>query len=144
DAPTVMALADRLELPKKGAAATSLESGDSPTDIPRVNGSGPRPASIVQDRMLRIERALPGLLQLNQPFAYRLRGPLDLRALKRSLSEVVRRHESLRTGFGWQDERPVALVKPAAAIKSVLRVEDLAAGARSVNSRVRALLLKKA
>jgi acyl-CoA synthetase (AMP-forming)/AMP-acid ligase II/acyl carrier protein len=144
EAPTVMALAARLERSKKGAAAASTESSDSPTDVPRVEGDGSRPASIVQERMLRIERGLPGLLQLNQPFAYRLRGPLDLRALKRSLSEVVRRHESLRTGFGWQDEQPVALVKPAVAVKSVLRVEDLSAGASSVNARVKALLLKKA
>jgi acyl-CoA synthetase (AMP-forming)/AMP-acid ligase II/acyl carrier protein/NRPS condensation-like uncharacterized protein len=144
DAPTVRALAARLTLSKKAAAATSPDLSDPPADIVRIEDDSPRPASIVQERMLRIERRLPGLLQLNQAFAYRLRGPLDLSALKRSLSEVVRRHETLRTGFAWQGELPVAVVKPPAAIRSFLTVEDLAAGAPAGNSRVKALLLKKA
>ena len=63
--------------------------------------------------MLRIERDLPGLPQFNLPFAYRLQGPLNVPALKRSLAEVVRRHDSLRMGFAWAGEVPVALIAPA-------------------------------
>ena len=77
-------------------------------------------------------------------FAYRLRGPLNVPALERSLAEVVRRHDSLRTGFAWRDELPVALITPAADIKSSLIVEDLTARAPAGNSRAKALLLRKA
>ena len=99
-----------------------------------MRGDGPQPVSIVQERMLRIERELPGLPQFNLPFAYRLQGPLNVPALERSLAEVVRRHDSLRTGFAWLDELPVALITPAVDIKSSLIVEDLAARAPAGNS----------
>jgi len=143
NAPTVKALAARLES-EKGSTAVSPSLCDSPTDIARVEGDGPHPVSIVQERMLRIERELPGLPQFNLPFAYRLQGPLNVPALERSLAEVVRRHDSLRTAFAWRGETPVALVTPAADIKSSLIVEDLAARACAGNSRAKALLLRKA
>jgi len=94
--------------------------------------------------MLRIERELPGLPQFNLRVAYRLRGSLNVAALERSLAEVVRRHDSLRTGFAWLDELPAALITPANDVKSSLIVEDLAARAPVKNSRVKALLLRMA
>ena len=99
DAPTVAALALRLESSRKGSTAVSLSSSDPPTEIARVEGDGPQPVSIVQERMLRIERELPGLPQFNLPFAYRLQGPLNVPALERSLAEVVRRHELAAHGI---------------------------------------------
>src|SRR5439155_10142479 len=105
---------------------------------------GPQPVSIVQEHMLRIERALPGLPQFNLPFAYRLQGPLNVPALERSLAEVVRRHDSLRTRFVWVGEQPFALIAPAADIDSFVVIEDLAASAPTGNDRAKALLLKKA
>jgi hypothetical protein len=36
------------------------------------------------------------------PVALRFTGPLDLTVLRRSLTEIVRRHESLRTSFRWE------------------------------------------
>src|SRR6185295_2187884 len=42
-----------------------------------------------------------------------LRGALDLEVLERSLSEVVRRHEVLRTTFRVIDDQPVQLIAPA-------------------------------
>jgi acyl-CoA synthetase (AMP-forming)/AMP-acid ligase II/acyl carrier protein/NRPS condensation-like uncharacterized protein len=144
NAPTVAALALRLELSKKGSTKVLLSSSDPPTEIACVTGDGPQPVSIVQERILRIERELPGLPQFNLRFAYRLRGPLNVLALERSLAEVVRRHGSLRTGFAWSDELPAALITPANDIKSSLIVEDLAAWAPVGNSRAKALLLRKA
>jgi len=144
DAPTVAALAARLESSERDAAAGSLSLSDVQTDIARVEGDGPRPVSILQEQALRIERELPGLPQYNQPFAYRLQGPLNIPALERSLAEVVRRHEALRTGFSGTDEPPVALVAPAVDVNSFLVVDDLAALAPARNGQAKALLLKKA
>jgi acyl-CoA synthetase (AMP-forming)/AMP-acid ligase II/acyl carrier protein/NRPS condensation-like uncharacterized protein len=143
DAPTVAALAARLESSERDAAG-SLSLSDAQTDIARAEGDGPRPVSILQEQALRIERELPGLPQYNQPFAYRLQGPLNIPALERSLAEIVRRHEALRTGFSGKDERPVALIAPTVDVNSLLVVEDLAALAPAGNGQAKALLLKKA
>jgi amino acid adenylation domain-containing protein len=53
----------------------------------------------------------------------RLQGPLDVAALERSLSEVVRRHEVLRTCFPVFEGRPVQLVLPPQPLG--LPVDDL-------------------
>jgi acyl carrier protein len=45
--------------------------------------------------------------------AYDLVGPLDIGALTRSLSEIVRRHEILRTAYAVVDGTPVQVVGPA-------------------------------
>ena len=144
DAPTVAALAARLQRSKKlhGSAPPSL--CDPKSDNARVASDGPQPVAIVQERMLRIEREIPGLPQFNLPFAYRLRGALNVTALERSLAAVVRRHDSLRTGFAWRDEAPVAFITPPSKIKPSLIVEDLAAAVPAGNSRAKALLRKKA
>jgi amino acid adenylation domain-containing protein len=109
-----------------------------------VEGDGSRVVSIAQERVLGIERDLPGLPQFNVPHAYRLQGPLDIPALEQSLAEVVRRHDCLRMGFAWVNGQPVAVVAPAADIDQRLVVEDLAAGIASGNKRAKELLLKKA
>ena len=144
DAPTVAALAARLQRSKKlhGSAPPSL--CDPKSDTTRVASDSPQPVAIVQERMLRIEREVPGLPQFNLPFAYRLKGPLNVTVLGRSLAAVVRRHDSLRTGFAWQNEEPVAFITPPSEIKPSLIVEDLAAAVPARNSRAKALLRKKA
>jgi acyl-CoA synthetase (AMP-forming)/AMP-acid ligase II/acyl carrier protein/NRPS condensation-like uncharacterized protein len=144
DAPTVATLAARLETLERDRAAGSLSLGDAPTEIARVEQDGAQPVSIMQEQLLRIERELPGLPQFNVPFAYRLRGPLNVPALERSLAEVVRRHDSLRTAFAWQDGLPVALIDPAVDAGSVLLVADLAASVPTGNGGAESLLLKKA
>jgi hypothetical protein len=42
----------------------------------------------------------------------RLTGPLDLGALEQSLSEIIRRHESLRTTFPMRDGQAIQLINP--------------------------------
>jgi acyl-CoA synthetase (AMP-forming)/AMP-acid ligase II/acyl carrier protein/NRPS condensation-like uncharacterized protein len=143
-APTVAALALRLESARKGSTGILPGSSDPPTEIAYTKEDGPQPLSIVQERMLRIERNLPGLPQFNLPSAYRLQGPLNIPALEWSLAEVARRHDSLRTVFTWRDEVPFALVMPDVDVKSVLTVKDLAVPGRAGNVRVKQLLLTKA
>ena len=138
EAPTVAALAGWVN------EARETQSNEPAVEIARVEGDGPQPVSILQEHVLRTERELPGLPRFNLPFAYRLQGSLNVPALERSLAEVVRRHDSLRTGFAWVDELPVALIAPAADVDSSLVAEDLAAGTPTGNDRAKALLLKKA
>jgi amino acid adenylation domain-containing protein len=138
EAPTVAALARRIR------EARETRSIEPALEIARGERDGPQPVSILQEHMLRIERDLPGLPQFNLPFAYRLQGPLNVPALKRSLAEVVRRHDSLRMGFACADEVPVALIAPTFEFDSCLVVQDLARGTPAGDVRAKALLLKKA
>lgn len=138
EATTVEALAQRID------EARAVQSMEPQLQTARVEGDDSRVVSIAQERVLGIERELPGLPQFNVPFAYRLQGPLNIPALQRSLAEVVRRHDSLRAGFAWVQGQPIAVVASAANIDSTLVVEKLAAGISTGNKRAKALLLKKA
>jgi acyl-CoA synthetase (AMP-forming)/AMP-acid ligase II/acyl carrier protein len=144
DAPTVAALAARLQRSKKASGPVPTNRHDQTTDNARVARDSPQPVTVVQERMLRIEREVPGLPQFNLPFAYRLKGPLNIAALRRSLVAVVRRHDSLRTGFTWRDGEPVAFIAPPVEIRPSLIVENLAAAGPAGNSRAKALLRRKA
>jgi acyl-CoA synthetase (AMP-forming)/AMP-acid ligase II/aryl carrier-like protein/NRPS condensation-like uncharacterized protein len=143
-APTVAALAARLQRSQKSSGSLASSLRDLTKDNARVEKDSPQPVTIVQERMLRIEREVPGLPQFNLPFAYRLKGPLNVAALRRSLAAVVRRHDSLRTGFAWRNEQPVAFIIPPTEIKTSFTVEDLAAGVPIGNHQAKALLRRKA
>jgi acyl-CoA synthetase (AMP-forming)/AMP-acid ligase II/acyl carrier protein len=143
-APTVAALALRVESSRKGSTEPLASSSDPTMETAGVKADGPQPVSIVQERMLRIERKLPGLPQFNLPFAYRLQGPLNVAALKRSLADVARRHASLRTVFAWRADVPIAVVMPDVDAESILNVRDLAAGSGSRSARAKELLLTRA
>ncbi len=138
EAPTIADLARRI------TNAAHAPSSEPTLEIVHVKQIGRQQPSILQEQILRIERELPGLPQFNLPFAYRLRGPLNARALSRSVVELVRRHDSLRTKFGWAERSSVALITSAADFGSSLVIEDLQRRAPPGNSRARALLLKMA
>jgi amino acid adenylation domain-containing protein len=137
EAPTVEALAKRID------EAFETQSHQAALEIARLEENGPPSVSIAQDQMMRIEQNLPGLPQFNLPFAFRLKGPLNVPALKWSLVELMRAHESLRTGFALVKERCIALIAPPEDIVSSLVVEDAAASNATENKRATALRLKK-
>lgn len=64
------------------------------------------PASFGQRRLWLNEQKNPGRALYNIPYAVRATGPLDLEVFHRSVHEVVRRHESLRTHFVSVDGDP--------------------------------------
>ena len=136
EASTIEALALRVDQARATAAPQTLQvqwRSDQRTVI-----------SIQQDQIVRTERDLPGLPQFNLPYAYRLRGPLDARALAASLVDVIRRHPSLRTSFHSVDAAPEPQVLDSAAITSVLETETIAIPAPPGDKRARTLMLKKA
>ncbi len=85
--------------------------------------NGKRPLSFGQERLWRVEQLQPGNLVHNLRAVYRLRGPLDISALRKSLEEIVQRHEILRTLFPSVDGQPVQVITKESDLK--LRVEDL-------------------
>jgi Condensation domain len=83
------------------------------------------PLSFAQLRLWFLDQLEPGSAAYNVPVHMRLRGPLDPSILGRSLDEVVRRHESLRTSFECVGGEPWQLVHEDAPV--ALRLEDLSA-----------------
>ncbi|WP_236062145.1 non-ribosomal peptide synthetase [Actinacidiphila acididurans] len=68
------------------------------------------PASFPQARMWFLDQLNPGSAAYNIPAAVRVHGPLDVELWRRSLADIVRRHESLRTTFDEVDGEPVQVV----------------------------------
>jgi hypothetical protein len=105
---------------RKGVAAPE------PGSILRRQGTEVIPLSFSQQRLWFLEQLTPGTPFYNEPLlALRFNGPLDRGALQRTLDEVVRRHEILRTTFPHVDGEPRQVVAPHAPVP--LHVVDLRA-----------------
>ncbi|HLL45528.1 MAG TPA: amino acid adenylation domain-containing protein, partial [Longimicrobiaceae bacterium] len=118
EGPTVAELAGRVE------ALRRAELPVLPPVVP-VERSGALPLSFAQERLWFIDQLEPGSAAYNIPVALRLGGALAEAALERSLSEIVRRHETLRTVFREVDGSPVQVIAFFSAF--ALPVEDLSA-----------------
>jgi amino acid adenylation domain-containing protein len=94
--------------------------------IERAESFGARELSYGQQRLWFLDQLEPGNPLYNIPSVVHLRGHLRLDALERSLNEVVRRHESLRTSFALVDEQPVQIIAPAEPVTlPVFNLESL-------------------
>src|SRR5438270_1279010 len=87
-------------------------------------GASSAPLSFSQQRLWLLDQLEPGSAAYNLASASRLRGELDPGLLALSLSEIARRHESLRTRFELRDGEPVQVIAPATVFP--LPVIDLA------------------
>ena len=109
EAPTVAALAARL------GAEDRTRTGNAPPIVPVPrDGAGPLalPLSFAQQALWYIDQLAPGEPTFNVNAAVRITGLLDADALARSLAEMVRRHEVLRTTFVAVDGQPVVRISP--------------------------------
>ncbi|WP_409462538.1 amino acid adenylation domain-containing protein [Amycolatopsis sp. GA6-003] len=70
------------------------------------------PLSLMQRQVWVVEQLSPGTSAYNAPTTLRMRGPLNIALLERALSEIVRRHEILRTTIETSGDEPVQLVHP--------------------------------
>jgi amino acid adenylation domain-containing protein len=116
EGPTVAQLAVRVEEMRRAGLPVL------PPVVP-VDRDRPLPLSFAQERLWFIDRLEGGSAAYNIPTAVRLRGALNVDALERTLSEIVRRHESLRTVFAEADGSPVQVIAPLAGF--ALPVDDL-------------------
>ena len=82
--------------------------------IARVTRDEPLPLSLAQQRLWFLDQLEPGNAAYNISSAVRLQGTLDVSALERSLNEIRRRHETLRTTFALHGEQPIQVIAPAA------------------------------
>jgi natural product biosynthesis luciferase-like monooxygenase protein/amino acid adenylation domain-containing protein len=116
EAPTVARLAARIAEMETGGTLPAIEPADR---------DAPLPLSFAQQRLWFVDQLEPGTPVYNVPAALRMRGTVDVPALERAIATVVARHESLRTVFAAEGDRPVQVIRPADEFR--LGVEDLSA-----------------
>src|SRR3954468_4367508 len=97
-----------LEQRLKGDARKRLIPGVIPARPNRDSA----PLSFTQRQMWVIDQMAPGNPAYNLPYAYRLRGALDVMALEDSFNEIIKRHETLRTTFTVDDGEPLQVIHP--------------------------------
>ena len=128
--PTVAGLARAVSAARKGEAGLALPP------LRPVDRHGLLPLSFPQQRLWFVDRLAPDNSTYNMPAAFRLRGPLDAAALRGALTELVRRHEALRTRFVEVDGQPWQAILPVTVfplpdvdlrtLDAELRAEELA------------------
>lgn len=87
------------------------------------------PLSCLQEQLWLHDQLRPESLAYNIRFSYRLKGPLNEKALNSSVTEIVRRHEALRAFYPMVEGSPVQSFVEAAAIQ--ITVEQINAGTPS-------------
>ena len=104
EGPTVRALGRRVEELLAG------DGGAPPPPVRRVAREGAVPVSFAQRRLWFLDQLEPNNPFYNNPLAVRLSGELNREALGRTLTEIVRRHEALRTTFREVAGEPVQVI----------------------------------
>ena len=112
ESPTIARLAPQLQGSRK--AQTSLR---------RHPETERAPLSYSQRRLWFINELQGSSAEYNMPEALRLRGRLDMDALRRAVQTIVDRHESLRTHFAEERGEPVQIIAPSLTLE--IPIKDL-------------------
>ena len=80
--------------------------------IPKCPDSDPVPLSFSQQRLWFLDQLYHGSSFYNIPGALHFQGSLNVRALKQSLNEILRRHEGWRTSFVTVNGQPMQEIAP--------------------------------
>ncbi|HEX8391101.1 MAG TPA: amino acid adenylation domain-containing protein [Longimicrobium sp.] len=91
--------------------------------ITRRGGGPVHPMSWAQERLWYLDQLEPGNPFYNIPIASLCSARLDVPILERTLTEIVRRHEGLRTVFRLVDGAPKQIVQPAYPI--TVEIEEM-------------------
>lgn len=110
DAPTVAGLSEQIAMTHGQAVRPALVAQPRPAQLPM---------SFAQQRLWLQQQIAPSSAY-NMPLALTLSGPLDAAVLEQALSDVIARHESLRTLLIQQEEMPCQQIIPAHDVDFVL------------------------
>ncbi|HUK89307.1 MAG TPA: amino acid adenylation domain-containing protein [Blastocatellia bacterium] len=130
--PTPEALASIIEQKLRDRQSLSV-----PPILP-ADRSRPLPPSFAQQRLWFIEQLRPDTPAYNMARAIRLSGDLDLDHLNHAFTEIIRRHESLRTRFPEVDGQIVQWISPAAPFR--VREASLPDWPEDENARIAAFV----
>lgn len=95
--------------------------------LPRASRVGPLPLAAAEEGLWLLQQVQPELTAWNMQSGLRLRGALDVTALRRALAALIERHETLRTSFQLSGGQAARIV--AAQVSTELPVLDLASSA---------------
>ena len=109
---TIAALADYLQ--KAEPASVKYEP------ICPAPQDGPLPISFSQQRLWFLNQLAPDNPVYNEPKAMRLKGCLNVDALQKALTEIVARHEVLRSTFSGGDGKPTVVVGASRSVEMPL------------------------
>ncbi|HKP12283.1 MAG TPA: condensation domain-containing protein, partial [Blastocatellia bacterium] len=90
---------------------SSAQSSAAPPISPAAR-QGDLPLSYAQERLWFVDQWEPGSAAYNIYDAILIEGKVELAALEKSLNEIVRRHEVLRTTFAVRDGQPSQRIAP--------------------------------
>lgn len=117
-APTIAALRQEIEAMRRDPVLQQ-----EPPLVPFARDGRSLPLSQAQRQAWQTLQREPGEDTDHVPAAFRLTGALDEQALRDALTEIVRRHEALRTSFPLVDGEPVQQICPPAPFE--LPIVDL-------------------
>ena len=114
EAPTVAGLAEQIGSARAGQARIR--------DLPIVAEpiQEEYPLSFSQERFWFLSQLDPNNLAYKVTHGFRLSGPLNIDALEKTLSEIMRRHETLRTTFHLSDDKPVLRISKPPVVYSTI------------------------
>ncbi|RKG91353.1 amino acid adenylation domain-containing protein [Corallococcus sp. CA049B] len=100
------------------------------------------PLSFAQERLWIIDQLVDDAALYNTSVRLHFHGPLDVAVLERALTEVLRRHEVLRTGFVSRDGQPrLRVVPPGPFPLTVVDLDGVADAAATAHAREQAQAL---
>src|SRR5215212_630318 len=111
ESPTVAALAQQIEMEIKAGPEKRV------APIERVSREGPIPVSFAQQRLWFLHELTPESTAYQLHLSLRINGPLDVDVLERVFTEIVRRHEILRTTFNTVDGKLSQVIAEAGPFK---------------------------
>ncbi|WP_233251685.1 non-ribosomal peptide synthetase [Serinibacter arcticus] len=152
--PTVAQLAALAEGEDGEGDGAAGDPARRPVRLTRTPRPDLLPVSLAQRRLWFLNRLEPGSAAYNIPVVLELAGRLDVAALRAALTDVVARHEPLRTVFPYVDGEPVQVVRdevdvvltavdvPAERAEEIARQEALRPFDVTTQTPLRAVLLR--
>jgi amino acid adenylation domain-containing protein len=110
ESPTIAALGKAIDAARHQGTEPILPP------IGSVSRAGALPVSFAQQRLWFLDQMEGAGSAYNMPGALRLEGTLDVAALQESLTEIVRRHEALRTTFTIVAGQALQVIHPPAPL----------------------------
>jgi len=107
-------------------------AGGEGVPLVAVKREGELPLSFAQERLWFLDQLVPGNPFYNIPSVLRISGALDTRAIEGTFTEIVRRHETLRTRIVSRDGTAVQVIGEAQQVAVPVRDISSLAGEEQV------------
>ena len=111
ESPTLAELSQRIEAVMRSGSSMSAPAIKALPDDDQI------PLSYAQQRLWFLNQLMPGSNAYNLPAEMVIGAQINIGAFQQALSEVMRRHEALRTTFALVANQPVQRINPPAALE---------------------------